>query len=138
MKISKFDEFDKLLLEKRIGQILSKIEIIFNFEVIKTIHSHKRETRTDVEDYNTKIISNGELLEFINYFKKEIAEHIATNEIVDGVEFITKSDSRELCCVIIPQQESFVHWKLILKTVWRESSTNRFRVGEGQLVIIKP
>jgi hypothetical protein len=136
---------ESLLLEKRIGQILSKIEVIFNLEVIKTSHSDFRETRTDIKPktefdskYIEKLISHGELVEFVNYFKAEIAEHIATGEIEDKVEFVIKSDSRQLACPIIPDQQSMVHWKLILKTAWRESPSHRFRVAKGQLVIIKP
>lgn len=132
MRISKFNDYN-LLLEKRIGEILSKIEIIFNFEIIKTKHSDDRKER---DGY--KKISNAELKDFVTYFKREIAEHIITGEIVDQVDFVIKSDSRELCCVLIPDQQSMNHWKLILKTIWRESPDNRFRVGKDQLVIIKP
>lgn len=132
MRISKFNDYN-LLLEKRIGEILSKIEIIFNFEIIKTKHSDDRKER---DGY--KKISNAELKDFVTYFRREIAEHIITGEIVDQVDFVIKSDSRELCCVLIPDQQSMNHWKLILRTVWRESPGNRFRVGKDQLVIIKP
>lgn len=132
MRISKFNDYN-LLLEKRIGEILSKIEIIFNFEIIKTKHSDDRKER---DGY--KKISNAELKDFVTYFRREIAEHIITGEIVDQVDFVIKSDSRELCCVLIPDQQSMNHWKLILRTVWRESPDNRFRVGKDQLVIIKP
>ena len=132
MRISKFNDYN-LLLEKRIGEILSKIEIIFNFEIIKTKHSDDRKER---DGY--KKISNAELKDFVTYFRREIAEHIITGEIVDQVDFVIKSDSRELCCVLIPDQQSMNHWKLILRTVWRESPDNRFRVGKDQRVIIKP
>lgn len=132
MLISKFNDYN-LLLEKRIGEILSKIEIIFNFEIIKTKHSDDRINRK-----GQKQMSNAELTDFVTYFRREIAEHIVAGEIVDQVDFVIKSDSRELCCVLIPDQQSMNHWKLILRTVWRESPDNRFRVGKDQLVIIKP
>ncbi len=144
MRIKNFQQYN-LFLEKSLAQLISKIEVVFNLELIKTKHSDDRETRTNIknksewdEGYNKKPITNEELIEFGNYFKREIAEHIATSEIVNGVEFVIKSDSRELACVIIPEQQSTAYWKLILKTVWRESPSHRFKVGRDQLVIKKP
>ncbi len=144
MRIKNFQQYN-LLLEKTLAQLISKIEVVFNLELIKTKHSDDRETRTNIknksewdEGYNKKPITNDELIEFGNYFKREIAEHIGTSEIENGVEFVIKSDSRELACVIIPQQESTAYWKLILKTVWRESPSHRLKVGRDQLVIKKP
>lgn len=128
---------ENLLLEKRIGQISSMIEIIISFDVIKTIHSTERETRTDIEDYNKKQISNGELVEFVNLFRKDIAEHIVSGEIEDEIPFIIKSNDWELAAVIIPEKQSMLYWKLILKTIFRESPTNQLRVGRDQLVLFK-
>lgn len=128
---------ENLLLEKRIGQISSQIEVIYSFDVIKTTHSTERETRVGIFDYNEKIISNSELVDFIEWFRRDIAEHIVSGEIEDGVDFIIKSDDRELACVIIPRQETNTYWKLVIKTIWRESSSNRLRVGRDQLVLYK-
>ena len=128
---------ENLLLEKRIGQISSQIEVIYSFDVIKTTHSTERETRVGISDYNEKNISNPELVDFIEWFRRDIAEHIVSGEIEDGVDFIIKSDDRELACVIIPRQETNTYWKLVIKTIWRESSSNRLRVGRDQLVLYK-
>jgi hypothetical protein len=128
---------ENLLLEKRIGQISSQIEIIFSYDVIKTTHSTERETRYELEDYNKKPISNGELVEFINLFKRDISEHIVSGEIEDQVPFVIKSDDWELACVIVPDKQSMVYWKLIIKTVFRENPSNRLRVGKDQLVLVK-
>lgn len=144
MRIKNFQQYN-LLLEKSLAQLISKIEVTFNLELIKTKHSDTRETRDDVENksewdesYNTKIISNDELVEFGNYFKREIAEHIASGEIVDNVTFVIKSDSRELACVLLPHQEASSYWKLKIITIWRESPSHRLKVGKNQLVIKKP
>jgi hypothetical protein len=128
---------ESLLLEKRIGQISSQIEVIFSYDVIKTTHSSERETRHGMEDYNKKPISNGELVEFINLFKRDISEHIVSGEIEDQVPFVVKSDDWELVCVIVPEKQSNVYWKLILVTIFRESYSNRLRVGRDQLVLVK-
>jgi hypothetical protein len=128
---------ENLLLEKRIGQISSQIEVIFSYDVIKTTHSTERETRPDLDDYNKKPISNGELVEFINLFKRDISEHIVSGEIEDQVPFVIKSDDWELACVIVPDKQSMVYWKLIIKTVFRENPSNRLRVGKDQLVLVK-
>jgi hypothetical protein len=128
---------ENLLLEKRIAQISSKIEVIFSFDVIKTTHSTERETRFGISDYNEKNITNPELADFIEWFRRDIAEHIVSGEIVDGVDFIIKSDDRELACVIVPRQETNTYWRLVIKTIWRESPSNRLRVGREQLVLVK-
>ena len=128
---------ENLLLEKRIGQISSQIEVIFSYDVIKTTHSTERETRPNLDDYNKKPISNGELVEFINLFKRDISEHIVSGEIEDQVPFVIKSDDWELACVIVPDKQSMVYWKLIITTVFRESPSNRLRVGKDQLVLVK-
>jgi len=130
---------ETLLLEKKIGQILSKIEVVFNFDVITTTHSYDQKTRDNIEDYNEKIISNAELLYFINLFKRDIAENIAYNKIEHNVPFIIKSIEKELACVISPKSEYGYesYWKLVVVTVFRESSKNRLRVGPDQLVLEK-
>lgn len=128
---------ENLLLEKRIAQISSKIEVIFSFDVIKTIHSTERETRFGILDYNEKNISNPEIVNFIEWFRRDIAEHIISGDIVDGEDFIIKSIERELACVIVPRQETNTYWRLIIKTIWRESLSNRLRVGKDQLVLVK-
>jgi len=128
---------ENLLLEKRIGQISSKIEVVFSFDVIKTSHSTERETRPELTDYNKKPITNGEIVEFINLFKRDISEYIVSGEIEDQVPFVIKSDAWELACILVPEKQSNVYWKLIIKTVFRESYSNRLRVGRDQLVLFK-
>lgn len=128
---------ENLLLEKRIGQISSQIEVIYSFDIIKTTHSTDRETRVGIPDYNEKIITNPELVEFIEWFRRDIAEHMVSGDIQADVEFVIKSDDRELACVLIPRQETNTYWRLVVKTVWRESPQNRLRVGRDQLVLFK-
>lgn len=128
---------ENLLLEKRIGQISSKIEVILSYDVIKTTHSTERETRPELDDYNKKPITNGEIVEFINFFKRDISEHILSGDIEDQVPFVIKSDDWELACVIIPDKQSSNYWKLIIKTIFREGYSNRLRVGKDQLVLVK-
>ena len=128
---------ESLLLEKRIGQISSQIEVIYSFDIIKTTHSTDRETRVGIPDYNEKIITNPELVDFIEWFRRDIAEHMVSGDIQADVEFVIKSDDRELACVLIPRQETNTYWRLVVKTVWRESPQNRLRVGKDQLVLYK-
>jgi hypothetical protein len=128
---------ESLLLEKRIGQISSQIEVIYSFDIIKTTHSTDRETRVGIPDYNEKIITNPELVDFIEWFRRDIAEHMVSGDIQADVEFVIKSDDRELTCVLIPRQETNTYWRLVVKTVWRESPQNRLRVGRDQLVLYK-
>ena len=64
---------EHLLLEKKIGNILSKLDVVFSFEINRTSHAYERRNRTDISDYNNKEISNAELKYIIDICKREIA-----------------------------------------------------------------
>lgn len=136
-----------LLLEKTIAQIVSNIEIAFNLEVDRSVHAFDRKQRKDLEgkgfelsgkhsyEYNQREISNPEIKEVINLAKKEIAEKIVSREINDEIPFIIKSLKWEMALTIIPMFQGGTYWILKVKTVFRESLDNPFRVGKDQLVI---
>ena len=126
---------EELLLEKRITQVTSSLEVVFSFDVNRTSHAFDRTVRDDIEDYNTRPIVNAEIREIIAMAKKEIAEKIITHEIVSEEDFVIKSLKWELAMGITPVHVSGTYWQLIIKTVFRESKYNPFRVGEDQLVI---
>jgi hypothetical protein len=130
---------EQLLLEKRIGQISSQIKVDFGFDIIKTKHAEKRKdpTKRYLSGMSSTHISNAEMVEFVRYFKREIAEGLATEEIEDQVEFIIRSEERELAMVIIPEHVSGNYWKLIIKTLFRESDLHNLRVGFNQVVYEK-
>lgn len=124
-----------LLLEKRIAQISAKIEVVFSFDVDRTTHAYIRKTRSDIENYDTREISNDEINYLIELSRREIAEKIVSNEIVNEEPFIIKSPEKKLTLAITPSMVSSTYWKLIIRTVFRESFENPFRVGKDQLVI---
>ena len=136
-----------LLLEKTIAQIASNIEVTFNLEVDRSVHAFDRRDRKDLEgkgfelsgkhsyEYNKREISNPEIKEIINITKKEIAEKIVSREINDEVPFVIKSLKWEIAITIIPKFQGGTYWILKIKTVFRESLDNPFRVGKNQLVI---
>jgi len=78
---------------------------------------------------------NAEIREIIGMTKKEIAEKIVTREILPEEDFVIKSLKWELAIAITPVHMGGTHWQLIIKTVFRESNHDPFRVGENQLVI---
>ena len=127
-----------LILEKRIDQISSNIEVTFGFDVIKTTHA---DDRSDFAKRglsgNQNPISNAEMSEFVSYFKRDIAEGIATGDIVNQTEFVIRSLDRELSMAIIAEEASKTYWKLIIKTVFRESDEHRLKTGIEQLVYDK-
>jgi hypothetical protein len=134
-----FNEFQKLLiLEKRISQISSTIEVTFGFDVIKTTHA---DDRSDFAKRglsgNQNPISNAEMSEFVSYFKRDIAEGIATGDIVNQTEFVIRSLDRELSMAIIAEEVAQNYWKLVIKTVFRESEEHRLKTGVDQLVYEK-
>ncbi len=69
--MNNFNDFQKILiLEKRIDQISSTIEVTFGFDVIKTTHANDRsDFYKRGLDGNQNSISNAEMSEFVNYIK---------------------------------------------------------------------
>ena len=126
---------EELLLEKRITQVNSSLEVVFLFDVNRTTHAFDRDTRDDIEGYNIRPIVNAEIREIISTVKKDIAEKIVSREINPEVDFVVKSLKWELAMAITPVHIGGTYWQLIIKTVFRESKYNPFRVGENQLVI---
>ena len=127
-----------LILEKRISQIASTIEVTFGFDIIKTTHA---DDRSDFAKRglsgNQNPISNAEMSEFVSYFKRDIAEGIATGEILNQTEFVIRSLEKELSMAVIAEEVANNYWKLIIKTVFRESDEHRLKTGRDQLVYEK-
>jgi hypothetical protein len=127
-----------LILEKRISQIASTIEVTFGFDIIKTTHA---DDRSDFAKRglsgNQNPISNAEMSEFVSYFKRDIAEGIATGEILNQTEFVIRSLEKELSMAVIAEEVANNYWKLIIKTVFRESEEHRLKTGRDQLVYEK-
>jgi hypothetical protein len=126
---------ENLLVEKRITQVNSSLEVLFVFDVNRTSHAFDRDTRDDIEGYNVRPIVNEEIREIISKVKQQISEKIVTREIVPEEDFVVKSLKWELAMAITPVHIGGTYWQLIIKTVFRESRFNPFRVGENQLVI---
>lgn len=131
--------FEDFLLEKRIGQIAANVEIRFGFDIIKTSHANDQSdfSKRGLTGDNQSHISNLEIKEFILYFIKDIASAIATGEIVDQDNFVIRSVDRELSIPIVAEEVSKTYWKLIVKTVFRESNFNQLKIGQDQLVFDK-
>ena len=127
-----------LILEKRIDQISSTIQVTFGFDIIKTTHA---DDRSDFAKRglsgNQNPISNAEMAEFVSYFKRDISEGIATGDIVNQTEFVIRSLPRELSMAIIAEEVAKTYWKLIIKTVFRESDEHRLKTGVDQLIYEK-
>lgn len=137
--MNNFNDFQKILiLEKRIDQISSTIEVTFGFDVIKTTHA---DNRSDFSkrglDGNQNHISNAEMSEFVSYFKRDISGGITTGDIVDQTEFVIRSLDRELSMAIIAEEVTQNYWKLVIKTVFRESNEHRLKTGVDQLIYEK-
>ena len=127
-----------LILEKRISQIASTVEVTFGFDVVKTTHA---DDRSDFAKRglsgNQNPISNAEMSEFVSYFKRDIAEGIVKGDIVSQTEFVIRSLDRELSMAIIAEEAGQNYWKLIIKTVFRESDEHRLKTGVDQLIYEK-
>jgi hypothetical protein len=132
-------KYEDLLLEKRIHQFSSDVQVTLSFDIIKTQHADKRSdfSKRNLEADNQYHISNREMTEFVLFFKREITDGIINGDIKDQTEFVLKSLDRELAMSIVAEFVSHNYWKLIITTVFRESSEHRFRVGKDQVVYTK-
>ena len=126
---------EELLVEKRIAQVSASLEVLFSFDVNRTSHAFDRAVRDDIIGYNTRPIVNAEIKEIISIAKSEIAQKIVNQEIKTEEPFVVKSLKWELAMAITPVHISGTYWELIIKTVFRESKYDPFRVGKDQLVI---
>jgi len=131
--------YSQFLLEKRIDQISSKIEITFAFDIIKTKHAGERQdfSARGLDVDNQKFISNSELKEFVRYFKNEISESIGNEEIVDGSNFVIRSKDRELAMAMAANHQQGSYWKLVIITVFRVSEEHPFHVRKGDVLFDK-
>jgi hypothetical protein len=133
-----FTSIDVFILEKRISQISSNIEVTFGFDIIKTTHA---DDRSDFSKRglggNQNKISNSEISEFISYFKRDIAEGIACGDIVDQKQFVIRSLDKELSMAIVAEEVGKNYWRLIIKTLFRESDEHSLRTAVGQLIYEK-
>jgi hypothetical protein len=126
-----------LLLEKKIAQIITNMDVKFNFEFFTGSHASSRKTRPEQgEEYNQREISNKELKFFIeNFVKYQIAEGIINQSIINGRPFVIKSLKWELAFPVYPEHQEGSYWVMNIGTLWRESLTNPFRVSKNQFVI---
>jgi hypothetical protein len=131
--------YNQFILEKRIAQISANVEVTYSFDVIKTIHTDKRSDfdKRGLNIENIGKISNLEIKEFIHFFKKDIVEAIATETIVDLQQFVIRSRDRQLSMAVIAEKVQGNYWKLIVKTVFRETDQAQLKVARGQFVIEK-
>lgn len=131
------ESLSSLLLEKRIGQISSNIEVVLGFDILSTKHSVDRSTRTGLLNYNQTPITNSEIVELVSFFRREIAERIVNGEIQNNTPFAIKSIDRNLAAIIDPNMESNLYWKLVVVTVFREDEVNKLKTYRGQIVLRK-
>ena len=131
------ESLSRLLLEKRIGQISSNIEVVLGFDILSTKHSVDRSTRTGLLNYNQTPITNSEIVELVSFFRREIAERIVNGEIQNNTPFAIKSIDRNLAAIIDPNMESNLYWKLVVVTVFREDEINKLKTYRGQVVLRK-
>ena len=127
-----------LILEKRISQISSSIEVIFSFDIIKTKHAEERQN-FDSRGLGKSMnyISNREMSEFVSLFKRDIAQSIAIGDIKDETNFVIRSNDWQLSMAIVAKNVENNYWKLIIKTVFRETNEFNLKVSQDQLVLEK-
>jgi hypothetical protein len=131
--------YEDILLEKRIHQFSSTVQVTLSFDIIKTKHAEQRSdfSKRNLNGVNQYNISNSEMTEFVLFFRNEITEGISNGDIINNTEFVIKSLNKGLAMSIVANHVDRNYWKLIITTVFRESPENRFRTGKDQLVLNK-
>lgn len=132
MKLNKYNNF---LNERRISQVSTNIEVTYAFDIHTTKHSNYRaDLSTRNTGFNVKL-SNKDISDFIDKFKKDIAESIVKGDIENDTNFIVRT--KDLAIVLIAQVEEGQYWKLIVKTIFPQEQGNNLRVGKEQIVFDK-
>ncbi len=127
-----------LLMEKRIAQIFSSIEVSFSFDLINSKgHVTQRMSGRDIPGYDNTPVTNAEITEFVYEFRNDIAQKIAYHEITDNTPFVIRSVTRKLAIPVKPVLKGNGSWELIVLTVWRETPQNRLKTFKGQVIIQK-
>ena len=139
LKMKYLKNISDLILEKKIGQIASTVEITFGFDIDKNAHVEFRQdpSNREIEGHNNTFITNSEMSSFVATFRKEIATGIVNGDIESNVRFVIKSPKKELAMAIEPKQLDRSYWRLVIRTVFRESELNPFKTGRDQFVIYK-
>lgn len=128
----KLDKYDSFILEKRIAQISSNIEVVYGFDIIKTIHADKQSDFSKRNIGHNHTISNREISDFVELFKSDISQHIANGEIVGETKFVIRS--KNLSIVFNAVEVTPKYWKLVIITLWPGYD---IKVGYNQLVLDK-
>jgi len=123
------------LFERRVAQLRSDITLTYSLDVYTTHHSFGRGMGRDMEGYDNREVTNSEIVELVRYFRVPIAEKIDEGEIDEDVNFIIKSKKKMLSMVLIPKCDGEMWWRLLVKTVFRESDKFSLRTGGNQLVL---
>jgi hypothetical protein len=130
-------KFNQFILEKRISQISANIQVRFGFDLIKTGHSAERSILVNRNTGDSRIISDKEMEQFVEFFVNRIANAIVDNDIEDGSEFVIRSLSLRLSMALAAKRETDTYWVLIIKTIFPEEENNRMRIRHNQFVITK-
>lgn len=127
---------EHLLVEKRIAQISDNFQVSFGFDIITSKHTKDRMNlgRAGISD---RIISNSDIIEVLEKYKRDIAENIINGYIVDGDEFVIKDSSSKIDFAIIAQFIEDYYWSLFVKTIFPSSESFSLLVGDEQLVLSK-
>lgn len=123
-----------MILERRIAQISSMIEITYGFDIIKTKHSTERSnfSKRDL-GYNSTELTSAMITGFIELFKRDISEAIAAGRILDSTNFVIRSADKNLAMVLLAEEVSDRYWRLVIITIFPETKEDRFRTGRNQI-----
>lgn len=127
---------ETLLLERKIAQISDTFEVTFGFDIATTKHTRDR-SNLGREGLSNRIISNQEIINIIEKYKRDIAESIINGYIVNGDRFVIKDEESKIDCAILAKIISNNYWSLLVVTVFPASDNFGLLVGEDQFVLSK-
>jgi hypothetical protein len=127
---------EHLLLEKRVAQLTDNFNVTFGFDVLTSKHTRDRMNlgRSGLSD---RVMSNSDVINIIEKYKRDIAENIINGHILDGDEFVIKDKESNIDCAILAQIVEDFYWTLFIKTIFPSSESFSLLVGDEQIVLSK-
>lgn len=127
---------ETLLLERKIAQISDTFQITFGFDISTSKHTRDR-SNLGREGLSDRVISNQEIIDVIEKYKRDIAEAIINGYIIDGDKFVIKDKDSKIDCAILATILDDNYWSLLILTIFPASDSFGLLVAQDQFVLSK-
>jgi len=127
---------ETLLLERKIAQMSDTFQVTFGFDVSTSKHTRDR-SNLGREALSNRIISNQEIIDVIEKYKRDIAEAIINGYIIDGDKFAIKDKESKIDCAILATIVDDNYWSLFILTIFPSSENFGLLTAQDQFILSK-